>query len=97
MVESRGATSPEIRRQRRALVQASLPNAAATLVCDDLVSSDMAKSLNSKKGRISISLSSWCGLGERFTHSMHSSSDFVWRIQYPATRSLVSAKGPSIT
>src|SRR5262245_55025236 len=55
------------------------------------------KSSSSKICRISISLSSLCGLGQRLIHSIASAFDFTWMIQYPATSSLVSAKGPSIT
>src|SRR5262245_28613915 len=37
------------------------------------------------------------GLGQRFTQSVASCSDLHFQIQKPATSSLVSANGPSIT
>src|SRR6266853_1445084 len=37
------------------------------------------------------------GLGQRFTHSTASCRDFTCHNQYPATSSLVSVNGPSIT
>src|SRR6516165_12236589 len=37
------------------------------------------------------------GLGQRLTHSMASSRDLTCQSQKPATSSLVSAKGPSVT
>src|SRR5262249_14080476 len=45
----------------------------------------------------SISPSSLCGFGQRLIHSIVSASDLHCKIQYPATSSLVSANGPSIT
>src|SRR5258706_9968143 len=55
------------------------------------------KSSGSNTWRISISESSRIGLGQRFTHSIASCFDFTCQIQNPATSSLVSAKGPSMT
>src|SRR5215472_873295 len=52
---------------------------------------------NSINSRTSISVS-WSGAtGDRFAHSIASSSDFAWIIQYPATSSFDSVNGPSIT
>ena len=55
------------------------------------------KPSRSKTGRISITESSFIGLGQRFTHSIASSIDFTCQSQKPATSSLVSANGPSTT
>src|SRR6185369_6957818 len=59
--------------------------------------SSAPKSSASKTWRISISDSPGCGFGQRFTHSIASSSDFTWNIQKPATSCCVSAKGPFTT
>src|SRR6185369_2464859 len=55
------------------------------------------KSSDSQSGRISRSDGPGIGLGQRFTHSIASSIDRTCQIQNPATSSLVSAKGPSVT
>src|SRR5262245_24551072 len=55
------------------------------------------KSSASNIWRISTSVSSLWGLGQRLTHSIASSLDFTCHSQKPAISSLVSAKGPSIT
>src|SRR5512147_957546 len=55
------------------------------------------KSSDSHKGRISRSLGPGIGFGHRFAHSTASSIDRTCQIQKPATSSLVSAKGPSVT
>src|SRR5690606_32469559 len=56
------------------------------------------KSSGSKIRRISSSLSSpGMGGGQRRAHSTASSIDRTCQIQYPATSSFVSAKGPSTT
>src|SRR5205823_6599961 len=48
-------------------------------------------------GRISISPSPSCGLGQRLTQSNASWNDDTFHSQKPAMSSLVSAKGPSMT
>src|SRR6266542_3956678 len=58
-------------------------------------------SSSSNTWRISIS-PSWpnsapASKGTRLAHSMASSSDLAWMIQYPATSSFDSVKGPSMT
>src|SRR5688572_19473389 len=55
------------------------------------------KSSASNTWRSSISESVSIGLGQRLTHSIASSLDFTCHSQKPATSSLVSRKGPSIT
>ena len=55
------------------------------------------KSSAEKIWRISISESLNIGFGQRFTHSIASSSDLHCQIQKPATSSFVSANGPSTT
>ncbi len=55
------------------------------------------KSSASRSCRISIPDSTGIGFGQRFTHSTASSIDFTCHSQKPATSSLVSANGPSIT
>jgi uncharacterized protein YndB with AHSA1/START domain len=55
------------------------------------------KSSASKTGRISTSQSSAWGFGQRRAHSMASSIERTCQSQNPATSSLVSAKGPSMT
>src|SRR5437016_11469135 len=59
--------------------------------------SSAPKSSASNIWRISTSVSSLWGLGQRLTHSIASSFDFTCHSQKPASSSLVSAKGPSIT
>src|SRR6266480_3323546 len=59
--------------------------------------SSAPKSSASNTWRISTSVSSLWGLGQRLTHSIASSFDFTCHSQKPASSSLVSAKGPSIT
>src|SRR6185436_5585836 len=51
----------------------------------------------SNSGRSSISPSPLYGFGARLAHSIASSSDLTWSIQKPATISLLSVNGPSIT
>jgi len=55
------------------------------------------KSSASNTGRISSTLSSPVGFGQRLAHSIASSMERTSQIQKPATSSLVSANGPSIT
>src|SRR5688572_25547280 len=55
------------------------------------------KSSASNTWRISISLSSLCGFGQRFTQSMASCFDLTLQSQKPAISSFVSANGPSTT
>src|SRR5712691_1991387 len=55
------------------------------------------KSAASNTGRISTSVSSLWGLGQRFSHSMASSIDLTCHSQKPAINSFVSVNGPSIT
>src|SRR5262249_15280944 len=58
------------------------------------VGSRAANSWFSKIGRISTSPS---GRGARFNHPIASCSDLTFQIQNPATSSLVSGNGPSMT
>src|SRR5262249_46193088 len=44
-----------------------------------------------------ISITSFSPPGQRLAHSIASSLDFTWIIQYPPRTSLASAKGPSVT
>ena len=55
------------------------------------------KSSASNTGRISISLSSGIGFGQRRTHSIASSIERTCHSQKPATSSWVSVNGPSVT
>src|SRR5436309_2598433 len=55
------------------------------------------KSAASNTRRISTSVSSLWGLGQRFSHSMASSIDLTCHSQKPAINSFVSVNGPSIT
>src|SRR3954469_3341668 len=57
----------------------------------------VGKSSDSYSGRISRSEGPDIGLGQRLAHSTASSMERTCQIQNPATSSLVSAKGPSVT
>ena len=56
-----------------------------------------ASSSGSMNGRISTSESSIIGFGHFFTQSIASCSEETFQIQNPATSSVVSANGPSVT